>query len=256
MTTDQYELSMMQMRKDRLVNAIRPIKMTPDYLIHPEGSVLIEMGQTKVICTATCEDKIPSFLKGKNSGWVTAEYGMLPRSTGTRMRRESATGKQSGRTCEIQRLIARSLRQAIDLEVLGERQITLDCDVIQADGGTRTASITGSYVALHLAILKLLKNNTLKKNPLLEQVAAVSVGVVNGDSLLDLDYVEDSSCDSDINIVMSRSGKIIEIQGAAEKEGFDWYQLSQLISYAQSGIEILFQAQQEAIDRAQVSQQF
>ncbi|QRN41701.1 MAG: ribonuclease PH [Neisseriaceae bacterium] len=241
-------------RKDRLVNAIRSAKITPDYLIYPEGSVLIEMGQTKVICNATYEEKVPPFLKWKNTGWVTAEYGMLPRSTETRMRREASVGKQSGRTQEIQRLISRSLRQAIELELLGERQITIDCDVIQADGGTRTASITGAYVALHLAILKLLKRNILSKNPLLEPIAAISVGVVEGVSLLDLDYTEDSHCDSDINIVMNHSGKIIEIQGTAERAGFDSDQLLELMSYAKPGIHMLFELQREAIEKSKVFQ--
>lgn len=244
----------MYQRQDRLTDAIRTIRMTPDYLIHPEGSVLIEVGQTKVLCTVTVEDKIPPFLKGKSCGWLTAEYGMLPRSTTTRMRREATIGKPAGRTQEIQRLIGRSLRQAINLEAISGIQLLVDCDVLQADGGTRTASITGGYVALHLAILKLLKEKIILKNPLKEQIAAVSIGMVNGIVLMDLDYTEDSNSDSDVNIVMNASQQIIEIQGTAEKKGFNAAELLQMVDIVQKIIPMLFQAQQQAIARAKINQ--
>lgn len=244
----------MYQRQDRLTDAIRTIRMTPDYLIHPEGSVLIEVGQTKVLCTVTVEDKIPPFLKGKSCGWLTAEYGMLPRSTTTRMRREATIGKPAGRTQEIQRLIGRSLRQAINLEAISGIQLLVDCDVLQADGGTRTASITGGYVALHLAILKLLKEKIILKNPLKEQIAAVSIGMVDGIVLMDLDYTEDSNSDSDVNIVMNASQQIIEIQGTAEKKGFNAAELLQMVDIVQKIIPMLFQAQQQAIARAKINQ--
>lgn len=244
----------MYQRQDRLTDAIRTIRMTPDYLIHPEGSVLIEVGQTKVLCTVTVEDKIPPFLKGKSCGWLTAEYGMLPRSTTTRMRREATIGKPAGRTQEIQRLIGRSLRQAINLEAISGIQLLVDCDVLQADGGTRTASITGGYVALHLAILKLLKEKIILENPLKEQIAAVSIGMVDGIVLMDLDYTEDSNSDSDVNIVMNASQQIIEIQGTAEKKGFNAAELLQMVDIVQKIIPMLFQAQQQAIARAKINQ--
>ena len=244
----------MYQRQDRLTDAIRTIRMTPDYLIHPEGSVLIEVGQTKVLCTVTVEDKIPPFLKGKSCGWLTAEYGMLPRSTTTRMRREATIGKPAGRTQEIQRLIGRSLRQAINLEAISGIQLLVDCDVLQADGGTRTASITGGYVALHLAILKLLKEKIILENPLKEQIAAVSIGMVNGIVLMDLDYTEDSNSDSDVNIVMNASQQIIEIQGTAERKGFSAAELLQMVDMAQRTIPMFFQAQQQAIACAKVNQ--
>lgn len=244
----------MYQRQNRLTDAIRTIRMTPDYLIHPEGSVLIEVGQTKVLCTVTVEDKIPPFLKGKSCGWLTAEYGMLPRSTTTRMRREATIGKPAGRTQEIQRLIGRSLRQAINLEAISGIQLLVDCDVLQADGGTRTASITGGYVALHLAILKLLKEKIILKNPLKEQIAAVSIGMVDGIVLMDLDYTEDSNSDSDVNIVMNASQQIIEIQGTAEKKGFNAAELLQMVDIVQKIIPMLFQAQQQAIARAKINQ--
>ena len=244
----------MYQRQDRLTDAIRTIRMTPDYLIHPEGSVLIEVGQTKVLCTVTVEDKIPPFLKGKSCGWLTAEYGMLPRSTTTRMRREATIGKPAGLTQEIQRLIGRSLRQAINLEAISGIQLLVDCDVLQADGGTRTASITGGYVALHLAILKLLKEKIILENPLKEQIAAVSIGMVNGIVLMDLDYTEDSNSDSDVNIVMNASQQIIEIQGTAEKKGFNAAELLQMVDIVQKIIPMLFQAQQQAIARAKINQ--
>ena len=199
---------------------LRSVRLTRDFIRHAEGSALVEFGDTRVICTASVEESVPGFLKGKGRGWVTAEYGMLPRSTGSRMRREAAVGKQSGRTQEIQRLIGRSLRAVIDLEKLGERQILIDCDVIQADGGTRTASITGAYVALADAISRLMAQGKLAENPLRDQVAAVSVGMVGGRALLDLDYPEDSGCETDMNVVMTGSGRFVEIQGTAEGEPF------------------------------------
>lgn len=240
-------------RQNRANNALRTVKIIPNYLMSPEGSVLIEFGNTKVICTATVEETVPSFLKGKEQGWITAEYGMLPRSTGVRMKREAASGKQGGRTVEIQRLIGRSLRAACDLGKLGERQIIIDCDVIQADGGTRCASITGGFVALSLAINKLLHDNQLTENPLLMQIAAVSVGVVGGVPLLDLDYIEDSGCDSDMNVIMGNNGKIVEIQGTAEGAAFNTQELTQLLSLAEIGITQLFDLQQQVLTSVQAA---
>ena len=237
-------------RTGRAADQLRPISITPHFLPHADGSVLIACGNTKVICTASIDESVPPFLRGKNQGWVTAEYGMLPASTASRMRREAAQGKQSGRTQEIQRLIGRSLRAAVDLSRLGERQILIDCDVIQADGGTRTASITGAYVALHLAIDKLLAAGKLAHNPIREAVAAVSLGIVGGVPLLDLDYPEDSGCDSDINLVMTASGNIIEIQGTAEGAAFSPAALTQLLALGQQGIAELLQHQQAAIAAA------
>ena len=237
-------------RTGRAADQLRPVSITPHFLPHADGSALIACGNTKVICTASIDESVPSFLRGKNQGWVTAEYGMLPASTASRMRREAAQGKQSGRTQEIQRLIGRSLRAAVDLSRLGERQILIDCDVIQADGGTRTASITGAYVALHLAIGKLLAAGKLAHNPIREAVAAVSLGIVGGVPLLDLDYPEDSGCDSDINLVMTASGNIIEIQGTAEGAAFSLAALTQLIALGQQGIAELLQHQQAAIAAA------
>ncbi len=204
----------------RAADQLREVEIIRHYTKHAEGSVLIKFGDTHVLCTASIEDKVPPFLRGKNQGWVTAEYGMLPRSTGSRMDREAARGKQSGRTQEIQRLIGRSLRAIIDLHKLGERTIHLDCDVIQADGGTRTASITGAYVALHDAISVLLKKGQIQQSPLRDAVAAISVGVYKGTPVLDLDYIEDSDCDTDMNIVMTGKGGFVEIQGTAEGEPF------------------------------------
>lgn len=235
-------------RQNRANNALRTVKITPNYLISPEGSALIEFGNTKVICTATVEENVPSFLKGKEQGWITAEYGMLPRSTGVRMKREAASGKQGGRTVEIQRLIGRSLRAACDLTKLGERQIIIDCDVIQADGGTRCASITGGFVALSLAINKLMAGKQLTENPLLMNIAAVSVGIVGGVPLLDLDYIEDSGCDSDMNVIMGSNGKIVEIQGTAEGATFNTQELTQLIALAEQGIAQLFDLQQQSLN--------
>ena len=240
-------------RQNRANNALRTVKIIPNYLMSPEGSVLIEFGNTKVICTATVEENVPSFLKGKEQGWITAEYGMLPRSTGVRMKREAASGKQGGRTVEIQRLIGRSLRAACDLGKLGERQIIIDCDVIQADGGTRCASITGGFVALSLAINKLLHDNQLTENPLLMQIAAVSVGVVGGVPLLDLDYIEDSGCDSDMNVIMGNNGKIVEIQGTAEGAAFNTQELTQLLGLAEIGITQLFDLQQQVLTSVQAA---
>ena len=234
-------------RTQRAADALRPIKLTPHFLPHTDGSVLIECGNTKVICTATIDENVPPFLRGKGQGWVTAEYGMLPTSTASRMRREATAGKQSGRTQEIQRLIGRSLRAVVDMEKLGERQILIDCDVIQADGGTRTASITGAFVALSLAIQKLLQQGILSDNPLMDSVAAVSVGVVGGVPLLDLDYPEDSGCDSDVNMVMTGSGKIIEIQGTAEGAPFSFDELNTLMQLAAKGIAELSALQRQAL---------
>lgn len=225
----------------------RPIKITRNYTKHAEGSVWVEFGDTKVLCTATVEDSVPRFLKGQNKGWVTAEYGMLPRSTHSRMQRESAKGKQGGRTMEIQRLIARSLRAMVDLEALGERSIILDCDVIQADGGTRTASITGACVALCDAINGLLANGVLKTNPLKGLVAAISVGIVNGEAVCDLEYVEDSAAETDMNVVMFEDGRLIEVQGTAEGEPFSHDELLTLLALAKQGCEQLFAAQRMAL---------
>ena len=220
-------------------NELRPIEIIRNYTKHAEGSVLIKCGDTHVICNASIEKNVPSFLKGKSQGWITAEYGMLPRSTSTRMARESAKGKQSGRTQEIQRLIGRSLRSIIDLKKLGEITIQIDCDVIQADGGTRTASITGAYVALHDAILNILNKGIIKNSPIIDSIAAISLGVKDSDILLDLDYAEDSTCDTDMNIVMTGSGKFIEIQGTAEGVPFTRDEMNNLIDMAEQGIKKL-----------------
>lgn len=241
---------MIDIRQNRGADNLREVSITPHFLPNADGSVLICCGNTKVICTATIDENIPSFLRGREQGWITAEYGMLPASTATRMRREASSGKQSGRTQEIQRLIGRSLRAAVDMRKLGERQILIDCDVIQADGGTRTASITGAFVALQLAIQKMLNDGRLPENPLLGNIAAVSVGVVQGVPLLDLDYPEDSGCDSDVNVVMLNAEKIIEIQGTAESKPFDLVELSELIRLAQKGIRELTEIQQQAFQAA------
>lgn len=232
----------------RQPNQLRKITITRNYTMHAEGSVLVEFGDTKVLCTASVEERIPQFLRGKGEGWVTAEYGMLPRSTGTRMGREAARGKQGGRTMEIQRLIGRSLRAAIDLKALGERSITIDCDVIQADGGTRTASITGAFVALQDAIQHLLKNKKIKKSPLHGQVASVSVGIYNGTPVLDLDYAEDSNAETDMNVVMNDAGAYIEVQGTAEGHAFHPDELQAMLALAGEGIEQLIIKQREALD--------
>ncbi len=234
----------------RANNALRPVEIIRQYTKHAEGSVLVKFGDTQVICTASVEEKVPGFLKGKNQGWVTAEYGMLPRSTGSRMDREAAKGKQSGRTQEIQRLIGRSLRAVIDLEKLGERTIHFDCDVIQADGGTRTASITGAFVALQDAINKLLEKGLLTQSPLTDTVAAISVGVYQGTPVLDLDYIEDSDCDTDMNVVMTGSGGFVEIQGTAEGEPFSRDTMNAMLDLAAEGIQQLTKLQLAALSAA------
>ncbi|CDT77511.1 ribonuclease PH [Vibrio coralliirubri] len=232
---------------DRAVDQIRPIKITRNYTAYAEGSVLVEFGNTKVLCNATVEENVPRWLKGQGKGWVTAEYGMLPRATHTRNRREAASGKQGGRTMEIQRLIARSLRAVVDLKVMGEIMITVDCDVIQADGGTRTASISGASVAMADAINSLLASGKLKKNPMKGHVAAVSVGIVGAKALCDLEYVEDSAADTDMNVVMTEDGKMIEIQGTAEGEPFSHEELMQLLALANKGIADIVEAQKSAL---------
>ena len=231
----------------RANNQLRKVEIIRHYTKHAEGAVLVKFGDTHVLCTASVEEKVPGFLKGKGQGWVTAEYGMLPRSTGSRMDREAAKGKQSGRTQEIQRLIGRSLRAIIDLEKLGERSIQIDCDVIQADGGTRTASITGAYVALQDAISTLLKNGKLAQNPLKQAVAAISVGVYKGTPVLDLDYIEDSDCDTDMNVVMTADGGFVEIQGTAEGEPFTRDAMNAMLDLAALGIGQLITKQNEAL---------
>lgn len=231
----------------RQPQVLREITITKNFTKHAEGSVLIAFGDTQVICTATIEDSVPPFLKGQGQGWVTAEYGMLPRSTNTRMRREAASGKQGGRTLEIQRLIGRALRAAVDLTKLGERTIYIDCDVIQADGGTRTAAITGGFVALALAIETLMEQGKLHDNPLLHYVAAVSVGVFQGELVVDLDYAEDSNADTDMNLVMTEDGRFIEVQGTAEAAPFSMAQLTQLLAMGQQAIYELIAKQKEAL---------
>ncbi len=231
----------------RAADELRNIKITRNYTKHAEGSVLVEFGDTKVLCTASVETNVPRFLKGKGQGWVTAEYGMLPRSTGTRMDREATRGKQSGRTQEIQRLIGRSLRAAVDMTMLGENTLKIDCDVIQADGGTRTASITGACVALVDALNVMLDKGLIKQMPLKQMIASVSVGICQGVPVLDLDYLEDSSAETDMNIVMTSNGGFIEVQGTGEDGEFSADELSKLISLAQNGIVQLFSAQQEAL---------
>jgi len=229
-------------------DVLRKVEILRHYTKHAEGSVLIKFGDTHVLCTASVEEKVPSFLKGKGQGWVTAEYGMLPRSTGSRMDREAAKGKQSGRTQEIQRLIGRSLRAVIDLEKLGERTIHFDCDVIQADGGTRTASITGAYVAMHDAISFLMDKSLLIENPIKDSVAAISVGVYKGQPVLDLDYIEDSDCDTDMNVVMTGKGSFVEIQGTAEGEAFDRITMNFMLDLAVIGIQELTTLQAIALN--------
>lgn len=231
----------------RAHNQLREVEIIRHYTKHAEGSVLVKFGDTHVLCTASVEEKVPGFLKGKGQGWVTAEYGMLPRSTGSRMDREAAKGKQSGRTQEIQRLIGRSLRAIIDLKKLGERSIQIDCDVIQADGGTRTASITGAYVALHDAIATLLKSGKITESPLLDSIAAISVGVYQGAAVLDLDYIEDSGCDTDMNVVMTGCGGFVEIQGTAEGEPFERAAMNAMLDLATDGIQQLIIKQKEAL---------
>ena len=226
---------------------LRDVKFTCNYTKHAEGSVMVEFGDTRVPCTASVERRVPRFLKGKGEGWVTAEYGMLPRSTHDRMGREASRGKQGGRTLEIQRLIGRSLRAGIDLKALGENTITIDCDVIQADGGTRTASITGAFVAVSIAIEGMLKKKTIKKNPLHGQVASVSVGIYNGTPVLDLDYAEDSNAETDMNVVMNDASAFIEIQGTAEGHAFRKDELNSMLELAEQGITQLLEMQREAL---------
>ena len=232
----------------RAVDALRPISITRGYTRHAEGSILIECGDTRVICTASIEGKVPGFLKGKGQGWMTAEYGMLPRSTHSRMDREAAKGKQSGRTQEIQRLIGRSLRAAFDLAAFGERTLHLDCDVIQADGGTRTASITGAMVAAYDAFAKLHAEGLIDAIPIKHFVAAISVGVYRGMPVLDLDYPEDSDCDTDMNVVMTDDGHFVEVQGTAEGSTFDRVTMNRLLDLAQAGIEQLIALQKKTLN--------
>ena len=231
----------------RANNELRPVSFTRHFTCHAEGSVLVSFGNTKVICTASVEDRVPPFLKGKGSGWVTAEYSMLPRSTNTRSRREVTAGKQSGRSMEIQRLIGRSLRTIIDLEALGEKTITIDCDVIQADGGTRTASITGAYVALCDAMNHLLSKKSISKSPVYGQLAAVSVGIYNGEPVLDLDYAEDSNAETDMNVVMNEAGAYVEIQGTAEGHAFREDELQSMLALARKGIDEIIIVQRESL---------
>ena len=232
---------------DRAADALRPVRFQRRYTMHAEGSVLVEMGRTRVLCTASVEEKVPPFLKGRGSGWVTAEYGMLPRATNTRSAREAASGKQSGRTQEIQRLIGRSLRAVTDLAALGERQVTIDCDVLQADGGTRCASITGAMVAMADAFAGLRTQGLIARDPIRDFVAAVSVGVVGGTPVLDLDYAEDSACGTDMNVVMTGAGHFVEIQGTAEGEPFTRPQMDQLLDLASRGIARLITLQRQAL---------
>lgn len=234
---------------ERNLDQLRDVKITRRFTCHAEGSVLIEFGQTKVICTASVETKVPPFLRGQGKGWVTAEYGMLPRSTGERMGREAARGKQGGRTVEIQRLIGRSLRAAVDLEALGENTITIDCDVIQADGGTRTASITGACVALADAIRYLQETKAISVNPMKQMIAAISVGVYNGKPVLDLDYAEDSNAETDMNVIMSEQGGFIEVQGTAEGAPYSRDELNQMLDLADKGIKELIALQYQALEQ-------
>ena len=227
---------------------LRDIRMTRHYTKHAEGSVLVEFGDTKVICTASVENKVPPFLRGQGQGWVTAEYGMLPRSTGDRMGREASRGKQGGRTIEIQRLIGRSLRAAVDLTALGEHSVVIDCDVIQADGGTRTAAITGGCVALVDALNSLVAEGRLKESPLKQMIGAISVGVHNGTPVLDLDYAEDSTAETDMNVIMTDKGGFIELQGTAEGEPFEQSELDSMLELARKGINELFEAQKSALE--------
>jgi len=232
----------------RTAGQIRPVTITRQFTAHAEGSVLVEFGETKVICTATVDEGVPRFLKGQGKGWVTAEYGMLPRSTHTRMRREAASGKQSGRTLEISRLIARALRAAVDLQALGENTITIDCDVIQADGGTRTASITGACVALVDAINYMRGKEIINTNPLKHMIAAISVGIYEGQPVSDLEYVEDAAAETDMNVVMTDTGKLIEVQGTAEEEPFSFDEMQEMMTLAKNSILELLDAQKAALN--------
>jgi ribonuclease PH len=232
---------------DRAPDALRPVQLTRGYTKHAEGSVLIAFGDTKVLCTASVEERVPPHKKGSGEGWVTAEYGMLPRATHTRSAREAAKGKQTGRTQEIQRLIGRSLRSVFDLKKLGERTITIDCDVLQADGGTRTAAITGAFVAAHDAVATLLAKGQITETPIRDHVAAISVGLLDGAALLDLEYVEDSACDTDMNVVMTGSGGFVEVQGTAEGTPFSRAEMDTLIGLADKGIRELVALQRQAL---------
>jgi len=236
------------MRADgRTPNQLRPVRITPNFIPHAEGSVLIEIGRTRVICTASIEESVPLFLRGSNQGWITSEYSMLPRATESRTPREASLGRKSGRTQEIQRLIGRSLRTSIDLSRLGERTIWVDCDVIEADGGTRTASITGAYIAMVQALGRLVTNGKIDAMPVLCRLAAISVGIVNGNPMLDLNYSEDSSAEVDLNVVMTDSNEFVEIQGTAERQPFNQNQLNDLLQLAENGIGELIKAQSKAI---------
>jgi len=234
----------------RANDEMRSVKFTRNYTMHAEGSVLVEFGNTKVLCTATVDERIPVWLRGQGKGWVTAEYGMLPRSTNSRMGREAARGKQSGRTQEIQRLIGRSLRAVINLEALGERQIIVDCDVIQADGGTRTASISGGYVALCDAIQHLLDKNKIQKDPLIGQLASISVGIYKGEPVLDLDYAEDSNAETDMNVVMNNAGHFIEVQGTAEGHAYTRKEMDAMLNLAEKGIGEIIQVQNGVLEQS------
>ena len=240
-------MSEVQRPGNRAHDALRPVRITRGYTMHAEGSVLIEFGHTKVLCTASVEEKVPPHKRGSGEGWVTAEYGMLPRATHTRSDREAAKGKQSGRTQEIQRLIGRSLRAVFDLQALGERTISLDCDVLQADGGTRTAAITGAFVAAQDAVNKLLADGKLTTSPIKDHVAAISVGILDGQPLLDLEYVEDSTCDTDMNVVMTGAGHYVEVQGTAEGVAFTRKEMDVLLALAEKGIGELIVAQKAAL---------
>ncbi len=239
------------MRVDgRQPDQLRPMNITAGFIPHAEGSVLIEIGRTRVICTASVEETVPAFLKGSNKGWITSEYSMIPRATTTRTTRESSIGKKSGRTQEIQRLIGRSMRAAVELERLGERQIWIDCDVIEADGGTRTASITGAFIALSLAVKKLIASNKITQNPIRSHVAAVSVGIVGGVPMLDLNYVEDSGADVDFNVVMTDRDEFVEVQGTAERFPFSGTALDQLLELGRTGIRQLISAQRRVLEQS------
>ena len=240
-------MSMSNRPGQRANDALRPVRITRGYTMHAEGPVLIEFGHTKVLCTASVEEKVPPHKKGSGEGWVTAEYGMLPRATHTRSSREAAKGKQSGRTQEIQRLIGRSLRAVFDLKALGERTISLDCDVLQADGGTRTASITGAFVAAQDAVNKLIAEGKLGASPIKDHVAAISVGILDGQPLLDLEYVEDSACDTDMNVVMTGAGHYVEVQGTAEGAAFTRKEMDALLALADKGIGELIVAQKKSL---------
>ena len=240
-------MSNFQRGDGRLPDQMRPVKLTRGFTIHAEGSVLVEFGATRVLCTASVEEKVPGHKRGSGEGWVTAEYGMLPRSTHTRSEREAARGKQSGRTQEIQRLIGRSMRSVFDLKLLGERTIQLDCDVLQADGGTRTASITGAWVAAFDAVSRLMAQGKLAKSPILAPVAAISVGIVQGTPLLDLEYTEDSACDTDMNVVMTGAGHFVEVQGTAEGAPFSRSEMNALLALAEKGITELMELQRQCL---------